>query len=103
MNHSANATTCGVIIALLANVDATMPELAAKLPALMALRADLYSEGFRAQVSKICGCGELTNRVDMAASVYIAGCHLLCHDDVIGTRAVSFIVYVVLGLYGVDI
>ena len=28
----------------------------------------------------------------MAASAYSDGCHLLCHDDVIGTRAVSYII-----------
>ena len=44
-------------------------------------------------VADITGCVELTDRVDMAASAYSESSHLLCHDDVIGTRAVSFIVY----------
>lgn len=77
----------------LANVDATLPELAAKLPRLLALRDALYSSQFREYVQRVTGCCELTTRVDMAASAYAEGCHLLCHDDVIGTRAVSFVLY----------
>eukprot|EP00049_Salpingoeca_infusionum_P026021 m.23237 g.23237 ORF g.23237 m.23237 type:complete len:575 (+) comp8466_c1_seq1:224-1948(+) len=77
----------------LANIDQTQPELAAKLPTLIKLREALYSEECRSFVSYVTGCGELTTRVDMAASAYTSGSHLLCHDDVIGTRAVSFILY----------
>ena len=29
----------------------------------------------------------------MAINVYTPGCHLLCHDDVIGSRRVSYILY----------
>jgi Rps23 Pro-64 3,4-dihydroxylase Tpa1-like proline 4-hydroxylase len=68
-------------------------ELCAKMPALLALRDALYAPTFRAYIQELTGCPTLTERVDMAASVYTQGCHLLCHDDVIGTRAVSFIVY----------
>ena len=53
----------------LANVDASQPELAAKLPALLKLREALYSREFRDFVSTVTGCPELTERVDMAASV----------------------------------
>ena len=53
----------------LANVDASQPELAAKLPALLELRKALYSREFRDFVSSVTGCPELTERVDMAASV----------------------------------
>ena len=78
----------------LANIKrSSHPELAAKLPHLLALRDSLYSKDFRAFISSITGCPELTERVDMAASAYSNGCHLLAHDDVIGTRAVSFIIY----------
>eukprot|EP00056_Hartaetosiga_gracilis_P000963 m.41550 g.41550 ORF g.41550 m.41550 type:complete len:603 (+) comp10436_c0_seq1:142-1950(+) len=77
----------------LANLDETNPELAAKLPSMLELRDAVYSKRFREFVSEISGCGELTDRVDMAATAYAQGCHLLCHDDVIGTRAVSFIIY----------
>jgi Rps23 Pro-64 3,4-dihydroxylase Tpa1-like proline 4-hydroxylase len=31
--------------------------------------------------------------VDCAANCHAKGCHLLCHDDVIGTRKVSYIIY----------
>jgi Rps23 Pro-64 3,4-dihydroxylase Tpa1-like proline 4-hydroxylase len=31
--------------------------------------------------------------VDCAANCHTKGCHLLCHDDVIGTRKVSYIIY----------
>ena len=31
--------------------------------------------------------------MDCAANIYEAGCHLLCHDDVIATRHVSYIIY----------
>ena len=32
-------------------------------------------------------------KTDMAINVYTPGCHLLCHDDVIGSRRVSYILY----------
>jgi hypothetical protein len=32
-------------------------------------------------------------KTDMAVNVYTPGCHLLCHDDVIGSRRVSWILY----------
>lgn len=34
-----------------------------------------------------------TYQVDCAANCHAKGCHLLCHDDVIGTRAISYIIY----------
>jgi prolyl 3-hydroxylase /prolyl 3,4-dihydroxylase len=63
------------------------------MPELMRLRATIYSQEFREIVMKITGCDELTDRVDCAANVYSNSCHLLCHDDVIGTRCVSYIIY----------
>lgn len=40
------------------------------------------------------GAGELSGtKTDMAINVYTPGCHLLCHDDVIGSRRVSYILY----------
>lgn len=33
------------------------------------------------------------HQVDCAANCHAKGCHLLCHDDVIGTRRVSYIIY----------
>ena len=76
-----------------ANISTTDKDLAARLPELMTLRADLYSKDFRKIIAEITGCDDLTDRVDMAASAYGQRCHLLTHDDVIGTRAVSFIIY----------
>jgi Rps23 Pro-64 3,4-dihydroxylase Tpa1-like proline 4-hydroxylase len=77
----------------LTHSDQKVRELSAKMPQLLALRNALYTPGFRTYMQRITGCPELTDRVDMAASIFTQGCHLLCHDDVIGTRAVSFIVY----------
>jgi hypothetical protein len=54
----------------------------------------MYSSTFRKYVSTITGSGELSGRkTDMAINVYTPGCHLLCHDDVIGSRRVSYILY----------
>jgi prolyl 3-hydroxylase /prolyl 3,4-dihydroxylase len=63
------------------------------MPELMKLRSTIYSSEFRHLVRQITGCDELTDRVDCAANVYSNSCHLLCHDDVIGTRCVSYIIY----------
>ncbi|KAL7537581.1 hypothetical protein ACHAWF_006987, partial [Thalassiosira exigua] len=70
-------------------------ELASKMPALVKLRDVLYSAEHRAFVEKIANLkpGTLTDEVDCAANCHAKGCHLLCHDDVIGTRKVSYIVY----------
>jgi len=54
----------------------------------------MYSSKFRKYVSTITGSGELSGRkTDMAINVYTPGCHLLCHDDVIGSRRISYILY----------
>ncbi|KAK6333981.1 hypothetical protein TWF696_002492 [Orbilia brochopaga] len=64
------------------------------LPSLWQLRDALYSPVFRAYIEHITNCGKLSgSKVDMAINVYTKGCHLLCHDDVIGTRCVSYILY----------
>lgn len=78
----------------LANLDGLDDEALAKLPSLLALRDAIYSEAFRDYVSHITGCGALSGRkTDMAINVYTPGCYLLCHDDVIGSRKVSYILY----------
>ena len=78
----------------LANLDGLDNEALAKLPSLLALRDGLYSQTFRDYVSHITGCGPLSGRkTDMAINVYTPGCYLLCHDDVIGSRKVSYILY----------
>jgi Rps23 Pro-64 3,4-dihydroxylase Tpa1-like proline 4-hydroxylase len=63
------------------------------LPQLLALRDAVYSPSFRAFVSEVTGCGPLTDQVDCSANFYTQGCHLLCHDDTIGTRRISYIIY----------
>ncbi|KAJ6790239.1 hypothetical protein PWT90_06847 [Aphanocladium album] len=78
----------------LANLDGLDDESLAKLPSLLALRDAIYSESFRGYVAGITGCGPLSGRkTDMAINVYTPGCYLLCHDDVIGSRRVSYILY----------
>ncbi|CAK7214440.1 putative component of NuA3 histone acetyltransferase complex [Sporothrix curviconia] len=78
----------------LANLDGLEDEALAKLPSMLSLRDALYSESFRNYVSHITGCGPLSGRkTDMAINVYTPGCYLLCHDDVIGSRKVSYILY----------
>lgn len=78
----------------LANLDGLDDEALAKLPSLLSLRDAIYSEAFRNYVSHITKCGPLSGRkTDMAINVYTPGCYLLCHDDVIGSRKVSYILY----------
>ncbi|PHH81664.1 hypothetical protein CDD82_253 [Ophiocordyceps australis] len=78
----------------LANLDGLDDESLARLPSLLALRDAIYSETFRNYICAITGCGPLSGRkTDMAINVYTPGCHLLCHDDVIGSRRVSYILY----------
>ncbi|PQE24817.1 hypothetical protein CJF31_00008052 [Rutstroemia sp. NJR-2017a BVV2] len=78
----------------LANLDGLDDGALEKLPSLLKLRDALYSSSFRKYVAKITGSGELSGRkTDMAINVYTPGCHLLCHDDVIGSRKVSYILY----------
>ena len=79
----------------LANIDGLpREEREARLPALSALRSALSSEKFVSFVERITGCGALApGRVDLFCNVYAPRGHLLTHDDVIGSRRVSFIVY----------
>ncbi|KAI1341491.1 2-oxoglutarate and Fe(II) dioxygenase domain-containing protein 1 [Xylariaceae sp. FL0016] len=78
----------------LANLDGLDNEALSKLPSLLALRDAMYSQPFRDYVTHITGSGPLSGRkTDMAINVYTPGCYLLCHDDVIGSRKVSYILY----------
>ncbi|RSM12960.1 hypothetical protein CDV31_006061 [Fusarium ambrosium] len=80
----------------LANLDGLDDESLSKLPSLLKLRDAIYSESFRDYVSHITACGPLSGRkTDMAINIYTPGCYLLCHDDVIGSRRVSYILYLV--------
>ena len=78
----------------LANLDGLEDRSLELLPSLLSLRDALYSPEFRTYLSGITGAGKLSGKkTDMAVNVYTPGCHLLCHDDVIGTRRVSYILY----------
>ncbi|KAK5685458.1 putative component of NuA3 histone acetyltransferase complex [Elasticomyces elasticus] len=78
----------------LANLDGLDPTALAKLPSLLQLRDALYGAEFRKWVQEVSGAGALSGKkTDMAVNVYVPGCHLLCHDDVIGSRRVSYILY----------
>ncbi|KAI8583786.1 hypothetical protein K450DRAFT_219978 [Umbelopsis ramanniana AG] len=78
----------------LANLDGLPEEELAKLPSIFKLRNVIYSQDFRDFISHITGCGPLSGKkADMSINNYLNGCHLLNHDDVIGTRRVSFILY----------
>ncbi|KAJ5729614.1 uncharacterized protein N7483_004122 [Penicillium malachiteum] len=78
----------------LANLDGLDDSSLSKLPSLLKLRDAMYSARFREYLSSVTGSGKLSGRkTDMAINVYTEGCHLLCHDDVIGSRRVSYILY----------
>jgi len=64
------------------------------LPSLLQLRNAMYSKQFRDYMSGVTNCGPLSGKkTDMAINIYTKGCHLLCHDDVIGSRRLSYILY----------
>ncbi|KAJ2479144.1 putative component of NuA3 histone acetyltransferase complex [Coemansia sp. RSA 2131] len=78
----------------LANLDGLPAAEQAQLPCLRQLRDSLYSREFRDFVSRVTGCGPLSgSRTDMSTNRYMQGDHLLLHDDVIGDRRVSYIIY----------
>lgn len=65
-----------------------------RLPNLYKLRQILYSEPYRKFIAKVTDSKFLSgSKMDMSVNTYTKGCHLLTHDDVIGTRRVSFILY----------
>lgn len=79
----------------LGNLDDSASENQENLPHLLQLKAALYSPDYRAFVERIAHLkpNTLTGQTDCAANCHAPGCHLLCHDDVIGTRKVSYIIY----------
>ena len=77
----------------LATMEDTHPEVAKRMPSILALRDALYTPEFRSFVADITGVDDLTDRVDCSINAYGRGCHLMTHDDVIGTRRVSYIIY----------
>jgi Rps23 Pro-64 3,4-dihydroxylase Tpa1-like proline 4-hydroxylase len=78
----------------LANIDGLPEDERQCLTNLHRLRNAMYSQTFRDFVSKVTGCGPLSgSKQDMSINSYCQGSHLLNHDDVIGTRRVSYILY----------
>ena len=78
----------------LANLDGLDSSSLKLLPSLLTLRDAMYSSEFREYLSSVTDSGPLSGKkTDMAINVYTPGCHLLCHDDVIGSRRVSYILY----------
>lgn len=81
----------------LACLEESAPAIAAKMPRLLALRDAIYSEEFRGMLRALTGCGPLSRTTDCSVNIYAPGHHLLCHDDVIGTRRLSYILYLTEG------
>ncbi|KAL2817303.1 Oxoglutarate and iron-dependent oxygenase degradation C-term-domain-containing protein [Aspergillus granulosus] len=78
----------------LANLDGLDDGSLSRLPSILKLRDALYSARFREFLSGVTGSGKLSGqKTDMAINIYNEGCHLLCHDDVIGSRRLSYILY----------
>ncbi|KAJ9627127.1 putative component of NuA3 histone acetyltransferase complex [Taxawa tesnikishii (nom. ined.)] len=78
----------------LANLSGLDSSALKRLPSLLKLRDSLYSQEFRNWIGHVASVGPLSGKkTDMAVNVYVPGCHLLCHDDVIGSRRVSYILY----------
>ncbi|KAK9721015.1 putative component of NuA3 histone acetyltransferase complex [Basidiobolus ranarum] len=78
----------------LANLDGLPAHELAQLSSLFRLRNAIYSEEFRQFISDVTGCGPLSSsKTDLSTNIYRSGSHLLNHDDVIGSRRVSYILY----------
>ncbi|KAJ2746466.1 putative component of NuA3 histone acetyltransferase complex [Coemansia sp. BCRC 34301] len=78
----------------LANLDGLPESEKRQLPSLQRLRDAIYSQEFRDFVSRVTGCGPLSgSRTDMSTNRFKQRDHLLLHDDVIGDRRVSYIIY----------
>ncbi|KAI7847350.1 Oxoglutarate and iron-dependent oxygenase degradation C-term-domain-containing protein [Circinella umbellata] len=78
----------------LANLDGLPKDELNRLSSLFELRNAIYSPEFREFISSVTDSGPLSgSKTDMSINNYKEGCHLLNHDDVIGTRRVSYILY----------
>lgn len=78
----------------LANLSGLDSSDLSRLPNLVKLRELLYSEKYRDFISYVTQAGKLSgSKTDISINTYTKGCHLLTHDDVIGSRRVSFILY----------
>lgn len=73
----------------LANMDGLPEDSKLMLPSLFAIRNALYSLEFRRLVQSLTGSGPLSGeQIDLSVNAFGHTGHLLCHDDVIGTRKV---------------
>lgn len=80
----------------LLNLDGLPEDEIALLKNVLKLRDALYSKEFRDVMSYVTQSGPLSGkRFDLSLNNYNKGCHLMAHDDVIGTRVISFILYLV--------
>lgn len=78
----------------LRNLNGLPKEELEKLPNLLKLRNALYCPQFRDMISHVTQAGALSSHLyDMLLNIYNKLCHLLTHDDVIGSRRVLFILY----------
>lgn len=78
----------------LANLDKLNDKELEKLSAVMTLKNAIYSKAFRDFIGEIVGIRGISGKnIDLSVNRYTKGCHLLNHDDVIGDRCVSFILY----------
>lgn len=78
----------------LANLDGLPKKELDLLSSVFELRNAIYSPEFRNFISSVTDSGPLSGtKMDMSINSYREGCHLLNHDDVIGTRRVSYILY----------
>lgn len=78
----------------LRNMDGLDAKELEELQSLGKVREALYSPEFRDLMSRVTQCGPLSGKIqDLSVNLYNKGCHLLNHDDVIGTRRVSYILY----------
>ncbi|KAG8877836.1 hypothetical protein FRB97_003116 [Tulasnella sp. 331] len=76
----------------LASLSYLSKEQLALFPSLNILRNALYSATFRDFLRTVTGCDALSgSKQDMSINSYKKGCHLLNHDDVIGTRRVHLL------------
>ncbi|GMM37569.1 oxidative DNA demethylase [Saccharomycopsis crataegensis] len=76
------------------NLNGLDSEELSKLPNLLKLRNALYCREFREMISYVTQAGAISShKYDMSLNIYHKSCHLLTHDDVIGSRRVSFILY----------
>lgn len=77
----------------LANMDGLPEDSKLMLPSLFAIRNGLYSLEFRRLVQSLTGSGPLSGeQIDLSVNAFGHTGHLLCHDDVIGTRKVLLVV-----------